>query len=309
MIRDILKLLILVALFIPLEMLADGERVGVIYPDVREPYRSIFTSILEGIFEAAGDEVHTISVAKEVDPQEIVDWVKDNGIKDIIALGSRGQKMIENINLDVDKVILGAVVKPPAVEKSKLFYSGIMLTPSPQKVYEAMKQLVPGVDNVYMIYSDTNQWYAEISIQNAGKFGYNLTAIKSESIKDSANEYRKILEEANEYVAIWLLQDTLSSDSRIILPVVLEAAWKKKIPVISNNASHVKRGVLLALYPDHFELGISLAEALSNEESKEQKFFPFEEAHKAANTRTADHLDLDWSRRTIRGFSLVFPNE
>ena len=77
--------------------------------------------------------------------------------------------------------------------------------------------------------------------------------------------------------------------------------------MVSNKAGHVERGALLALYPDHFELGISLAQMSINNKLQEQKYRPFTQALNAANTRTADHLDLNWSRKTKRSINLIFP--
>jgi len=91
--------------------------------------------------------------------------------------------------------------------------------------------------------------------------------------------------------------------------MILEAAWNKRFAVISNSAGHVRRGVLLALYPEPFKFGVDLAGTLGNSNNKAGSFEPFKEALRAANIRTAEHLGLTWSRSTIRSFDLVFPSE
>jgi len=63
----------------------------------------------------------------------------------------------------------------------------------------------------------------------------------------------------------------------------------------------------LALYPDHFELGISLSNMLLDNTNNDQIYLPFSKALYAVNTRTADHLDLGWTRKTKRSIDLVFP--
>ena len=285
---------------------ADGNDIGVIYPKVREPYASIFTSMLDGVYEAKGDGVHSIAVKKEYNPQDIVDWVVSHKIKRVIALGRRSQRLIENIKLPVDEVVLGAVTRPP---ESDIFNAGIVLTPDPNQVYVELELLLSSIENIYIIYSDASRWYVDIAKKLVRDKSYSLVAIESESIADSVQQYKKILDSIDSKSAIWLLQDPLSADSRLLLPLILEEAWDKKFPVISNSAGHVRRGVLLALYPDPFEFGVDLANTLKINSNQSGAFTPFQEALRAANTRTAERLELRWSRSKIRSFDIVFPSE
>ena len=309
-----LKATLFLVLFVacmPVKMLQDananGSDIGVIYPEVREPYASIFASMLDGIYEAKGDDIHSIAVKKEYDPQDIVDWVTTHKIKRIIALGSRSQKLIENVKLPVDEVVLGAVTRPP---ESDIFNAGILLTPDPQQVYLELGLLLSGIENIYIIYSSDSRWYVDIAKALARGRAYNLVTIESESIADSVRQYKKILDGIDSKSVIWLLQDSLSADSRLLLPLILEESWNKSFPVISNSAGHVGRGVLLALYPDPFEFGVELANTLKvNSSNPSGAFRPFQEALRAANTRTAEHLELGWSRSKIRSFDVVFPSE
>ncbi len=285
---------------------ASGHDIGVIYPEVREPYASIFASMLDGIYEAKGDGVHFVAVKEEYNPQDIVDWVVTNKIKRVIALGRRSQKLIENIKLPVDEVVLGAVTRPP---ENDIFNAGILLTPDPQQVYVELELLLSSIENIYIIHSEASRWYVDIAKALARNRAYNLVTIESESIADSVKQYKKILDSIDSKSAIWLLQDSLSADSRLLLPLILEESWDKKFPVISNSAGHVRRGVLLALYPDPFEFGVDLANTLKTNGNPNGAFTPFQEALRAANTRTAEHLELGWSRSKIRSFDIVFPSE
>jgi putative ABC transport system substrate-binding protein len=303
-------ILIIFAVCVPVKMVRDadasGHDIGVIYPEVREPYASIFASMLDGIYEAKGDGVHFVAVRKEYNPQDIVDWVVTNKIKRVIALGRRSQKLIENVKLPVDEVVLGAVTRPP---DSDIFKAGIVLTPDPKQVYEELGLLLPGIENIYIIYSEASRWYVDIAKTSASGKRFKLKAIESESIADSVQQYKKILNSIDSKSAIWLLQDSLSGDSRLLLPLILEESWDKNFPVISNSAGHVRRGVLLALYPDPFEFGVDLANTLKINGNPSGAFTPFQEALRAANTRTAEHLELRWSRSKIRSFDIVFPSE
>ena len=285
---------------------AVGEEIGVIYPDMREPYRSIFTNIIDGIRDTAGNGVKLLAVTSEDEVDTVSNWIEKNNIDSLIALGSRSQKLAAKAN--IDKKIVGAIIKPP---EENGFQAGVLLTPDPNILFENLKMLAPNITRIYTVYSQQHSgWYIDIAKTAADKNGIQLEAVESQSKRDSINSYKNILEsKVDRNSAVWLLQDPLSSDSRLILPLVLGLAWEKRIPVVSNKAGHVERGALLAPYPDHFELGISLAQMSINNKQQEQKYKPFTQALYAANTRTADHLDLNWSRKTKRSINLIFPRQ
>jgi putative ABC transport system substrate-binding protein len=283
---------------------AHGEDIGVVYPDLREPYRSIFTNIIDGIRDTLGNDIQTIDVKQDDVPEKVSEWIKQKNITSIIALGSRSQKL--TATLPIRNKIVGAITRPP---KDNGFKAGVLLTPDPGQMFSQVNRLLPGIKKIYAIYSQENSgWYIELARSVALEYEIQLIGLESKSKKQSLNQYKTLMgSNIDEQSAIWLLQDPISSDASLILPIVLEVAWEEKIPVISNKAGHVERGALLSLYPDHFELGVSLAQMLLNNKSNEQKYAPFTESLNTANTRTADHLDLEWSRKLKRSFDLVFP--
>ena len=61
--------------------------------------------------------------------------------------------------------------------------------------------------------------------------------------------------------AVWLPQDPTTVDDNVVLSLVLREAWNQGIPVVSSQVAHVKRGALISMYPDNFEIGRSLATA------------------------------------------------
>jgi putative ABC transport system substrate-binding protein len=81
--------------------------------------------------------------------------------------------------------------------------------------------------------------------------------------------------------------------------------------VISNNPSHVNRGVLFSLYPDYGNMGKSIGKlamqvsASGNHANKAMT--PLRDVLIAVNLRTAEHLDLVYSTKQQETFDLVFP--
>jgi len=69
----------------------DGA-IAVIYPDVGEPYRSVFAQIVGGIEDKAKGRVVTFPVGAEVNAGVLNDALRRQGIKVVIALGRQGMK-------------------------------------------------------------------------------------------------------------------------------------------------------------------------------------------------------------------------
>lgn len=300
--------ILIIAVFISMLKVsyAEDHNLGIVYPDLREPYRSIFTSIIEGIEDTVEDKVFNLPVNKEVTEKMIATWAKRNKLDSIISLGSRSQKLTANIQ--VNRKIVGAINRPPA---NGNFQAGVLLTPDPHKLFESIIKLVPRINRIYMVYSEEySGWYLDIARIAAKLNKIELITLSSSSIKESLQHYKEIVQKRVEGSdAIWLLQDPLSSDMKLIMPIILEKAWEKNIPVISNKAGHVERGALFALYPDNFEIGVSLAKLLKEDRTGESiKYLPFSKALTAANIRTADHLGLNWSKKVERSINLVFPS-
>jgi putative ABC transport system substrate-binding protein len=96
---------------------------------------------------------------------------------------------------------------------------------------------------------------------------------------------------------------------KTILPIALDAAWKRRLIIFCSNPLSVKRGALFALYPDHRLMGYSLAE-LSVKQlngNMEARRIPARNLKLAVNQRTASHLGLHYTRQQQQGFDLVYP--
>src|SRR5205823_2701990 len=88
-------------------------------------------------------------------------------------------------------------------------------------------------------------------------------------------------------------QDSTTVEDSTILPMVLQEAWTRKLPVFSSNDAHVERGVLFALAADNLELGRALARsAMQRPVAQKPGRFPLREVRVALNSSTAGHLGL-----------------
>ena len=139
-----------------------------------------------------------------------------------------------------------------------------------------------------------------------------MNALPAEDLGTAASLYREAMRDNDAHdKAIWLPTDATTTDENVIIPLVLEAAWKRDIVVFSSNPTHVKRGALFSVYPDNKALGQRLA-ALALQRAGDpaggtHTIEPLRDLLIAVNLRTADHLGLEYNSQQLSRFHLVFP--
>lgn len=282
--------------------------VGVIYPDVRQPYEQIFENIVTGVDQGLGESAKRYRMKSDSDASELQQWVREENIDTIVALGNGGLQAAEILRAEVN-IVVGAIQETP---KSAAF-PGILLTPHPESLFQQLKILAPGVTSVAVVYNpERSTWLIDEAVRAAKAHRLQLQALVAESLQEAAILYRELLSNvADTSQAIWLLQDPSTLDERAILPFILQEAWEKHLVVFSSNPTHVRRGALFSLFPDNFGMGRSLALIAKKVRQKNQEnaltIAPLQDLFIAVNRRTADHLGLRFSTRQLRDFKLVFP--
>jgi putative ABC transport system substrate-binding protein len=149
---------------------------------------------------------------------------------------------------------------------------------------------------------------------SARKLGIELNAVPVDRLQEAVNAYSVVLNEQRSGTdALWLSQDSAVLDEQAILPMILREAWNKKLIVFSSNPAHVRRGVLFALYPDNYDMGVSLGTmalgTLSDgaPAANPQGIRMLRDVAIALNIRTANHMGLKYSKGVLREIDLVFP--
>lgn len=287
-------------------------QVGVVFPDIREPYRTVFMDIIGGIEKHLGFSVHHYTINEEKNDANLLnEWIDKNQIQAVIVLGKQGIDQVKTFPRNLP-VIAGAVLEPPNKEKAQI--SGITLAPDPYELFKRLKKLAPQVKRVIVVY-DAKQsgWLMAYAERAAAEHNLELKAFDVKTLVEAASVYRTVLESKLGITdAIWLPQDNISADQKTILPMLLKEAWDRSFIVFSSNPSSVKRGVLFSLYPDNEKLGASLGElatrVVMNKIEPSYKFKPLKDLLIVVNIRTAEHLRLKLSQSDINSFDLVFPS-
>ncbi|HJV49809.1 MAG TPA: ABC transporter substrate binding protein, partial [Noviherbaspirillum sp.] len=290
------------------DALAAGT-LAVVYPDIGEPYRSIFAKIVEGIEENARGAVRHYPVGSNVDPAELGAQLKRNGTRVVIALGRQGLKATSGLERDIP-VVAGGVLAVPESEAQVV--GGVSLTPDPALLFARLKGLLPGVKRVIVVYNPQhNDWLLRMARDAARAHGLELVTYEARDLGMAARLYETAFAAADSRRdAIWLPQDATTVDETTILPLVLKESWNRGVPVFSSSFLHVKKGALFALYPNNLELGHTLAgaaHAALSGEARRRGMQPLREVYTAINLRTASHIGLNIGYQQARNFDFVFP--
>lgn len=291
---------------------ADGQIAGslaVVYPDIGEPYRSIFAQIIEGIEEGASTGVRNYPVGPNQDPADFNEQLKRNGAKVVIALGRQGLKAVSGLDRDIPVVVGGVLAIPEAGNRNM---TGVSLTPDPALLFSRLKSLLPGVKRVIVVYNPhNNEWLIRLAREAAKAQGLELLAHEARDLAGAARLYEAAFASSeSRRDAVWLPQDGTTVDENTILPLVLKESWNRNVPVFSSSFLHVKKGALFALYPDNVEMGRTLASsalAAMSGEVRRRGVLPLREVLVAVNLRTASHIGLNIGYQQQRSFDSIFP--
>ena len=282
---------------------------AVIYPDIGEPYRSIFAKMIEGIEESTRSTVRSYPIAPGADSGDLNAQLRRNGTKAVIALGRQGLKTASSLDRDMP-VIVGGVLTVPESENRSL--ASISLTPDPALLFARLKSLLGSVRRVTVIYDPRyNDWLIKLAREAAKAQGLELVAYEARDLATAARLYESAFASSDgRRDAIWLPQDATTVDEATILPLVLNESWNRSVPVFSSSFLHVKKGVLFALYPDNLNLGHTLAataQAVLSGDFHKRGMLPLRDVYTAVNIRTASHLGLNIGYQQQRSFDFIFP--
>lgn len=286
-----------------------GGVIAVIYPDIGEPYRSVFAQIINGIEERAKGRVANFAVGPNVDLGELNNSLRRQDTRVVIALGRQGVKVASALEGNFG-VVAGGVLMTPDNEMKKLQVNS--LSPDPALLFSRLKGMMPKVKRIYTVYDPRqNDWMMILAKEAALSQGLELVAYQAQDLRSAMHAYQEILANVdNSQDALWLPQDSTTVEESTVLPMVLKESWDNNLAVFSSSFGHVRRGVLFSLYPNNVELGRHLAGSalgLLASGLESSGMLPLREVLMAINLRTAKHLGLNTTRS--QNFDMAFPEQ
>lgn len=289
---------------------AGEERIAVVYPDIGEPYREIFTKIIEGIEDKLGARVASHPVRADTDIRVLKASLLRQNTRVVIALGRQGMKAAAALGNGIGVVVGGVLTVP---ENEARGQPVISLSPDPALLFARMKALMPATKRVLVVYDPAvNGWLMKLAREAARAQGLELVAHEAQDLRSAVMLYQEIFSAANGHSdVLWLPQDSTTVEERSVLPLVLQESWNKNIAVFSSNASHARRGALFSLYPDNVALGRSLAglaqDILASGDYATRGMLPLRDVQSVVNLRTAKHLGFNPANQ--QGFDTTLPEQ
>lgn len=291
---------------------AGANGIAVLYPDIGEPYRSVFGKIIEGIEDRAGGRVASIAVGANVDPEHVAGALRKNDTRVVIALGRNGLKAAGAVDRSID-VIGGGIIAP--LEGDTRSASVLSLAPDPGLLFARLKTLQPAVRRVTVVFDPRhNAWLIRLAREAARQHGLELKALEASDLKSALRLYQEFFSGgAGKGDALWLPQDPTTVEESAVLPLVLKQSWDRNIALFSSSLAHARRGALFSLYPDNLELGRRLALSalghLGSGAAPPRGVVALREVMAALNIRTASHLGIELDLQQQRSFDLILPEE
>ncbi len=289
---------------------ADAAKCLVLFPDVAEPYRTVFNQILAGIRSRIAMDARALK--NDPDADELRRWTSESAVGVVIALGKRGLSTALRLPSEMP-LVAGAILALPsdAMALPGRRLTAVSLASDPNVVFAKLSALAPRVKRVFVVYDpQVNEWLVTRARVVADTYGFQVDARAAEDLSAAVRHYRSIMEGmAGEEDALWLPHDPVTVDDGTVLPLVLKYAWEKRVVVISSSPEHAAKGVLFSLYPDNEAMGRRLAELALRavRGTAPAGLLALTDLALAVNVRTAAHLRIEFSREQARGFNLVFP--
>jgi len=290
--------------------LQPSRGIAVLYPEIGEPYRSVFARIIQGIEEQARGPVTSIAIGASPNSQDVANELRRKDARVVIALGRNGLKMAASLERGMGVVVGGVVAVAEADARN---FTVSSLAPDPALLFTRLRGLIPTVKRVLVVYDPVqNDWMIRLARQAAGARGIELVTYEASDLKTALLHYQTIvatMESGRD--ALWLPLDSTTVHEVAVLPLVLQEAWKRNLAVFSSNVAHVRRGALFSLYPNNLEVGRNLADyALGYlaATAPPRGMMPLKAVQLAVNVRTAAHLGIDTAGKQA-GFDLVFPEQ
>ena len=268
---------------------------AVIYPDIGEPYRSVFLNMVRGIEDRLKAPVLAWAVPAGAPAEALRNRLQQDEVRTLIALGRSGLKTGAELAASV-QVVAGGVVSVPEADALDLVVQS--LAPDPALLFARLRAFMPRVRRVFVVHDPRqNTWLMRLAREAARQIGLELIVYEAQDLRTAIRVYRDMLPRLTPQVdAVWLPQDTMTVDDTTVLPLLLKDSWAQRFAVLSSNVAHVRRGALLALYPDNIDVGRELA-GLALQSLGTQALLkgiqPLRRLRTAVNTRTASHLGLD----------------
>lgn len=282
---------------------APAARVAVIYPLTSGVMDAVFRDMMAGLASTPGMDLLYYQLTDSVSQAEFEAWLAARRVQGVVALGQKSAQYTQRMQSSLP-VIYGAISSAPDGGR------GISMTADPEQFFSLLNSMAPRVKRVYTIYNDANTgWILPYAREAASRNGLELVAYQARDSREAITLLRTLLPNIRHEVdSFWVQLDGMVTD-RVGVTLALEAAWERRMVVISNNPLHVKRGALFSLQPDNVAMGRRLGDMMVQAMRTELRplTLPSKALTLTINDRTAEHFGLMVNRAKLRDYVVETP--
>jgi putative ABC transport system substrate-binding protein len=282
------------------------DPVLVLYPEAPPPYQQAFEQIVAGLARAAPGPLQTLALAPEWEPAHVRRWLDDRRDR-ASALVLLGQRALHTYAADWTElpVLVGGVNALPG----QTAWPGVSLIIDPEVFVQTLRDLLPAVDTVVVIHHAQDRvWLQRVEQAAAGR-GLRVAPTAVADPTTAVREITQTFERIDpRTTALWFSRNTLSLNTELIVPFVLEETWNRRIAAFSDTVTHTQRGLLFSLYPDYGGVGEELGGRLRTAGREPATDLRYTRAARLAlNVRTARRLELRPRPELLERAGLLFP--
>lgn len=275
-----------------------GEKVLILYPQVREPYTKIYQDTLDGI----GQTYHGAHEALAIVPGQRLDAGSIAVANLYVALGNDAARQLGAVAPD-QPVITTATQDIAFKVRHRLAYY-----PVPDMLLAELRKFQPNIRSLSLVADTDADPYTQRVRETLARAGLELRVCSAGSLAQAAVCYRQLLETATPRDAIWILHGGKLLEPSL-LAYILSTAWTRQLTVLSSNPDHVRRGALLSLYPDNLSAGRQLGDmvvaCLAPGKCTRSQTRYLRAMGVAFNERTSRHLGLVISPEARKSADLI----
>ncbi|MBI2782966.1 MAG: hypothetical protein HYX64_02615 [Gammaproteobacteria bacterium] len=277
-----------------------GERVLILYPQVREPYTKIYQDTLEGIDQAYKGPYTTLVIqpGQHLEPGVIARAAPSL----YVALGNDAARELGIVAPE------GPVITTASQDVDFKVRHQLTYYPDPDTLITQLQRFQPGIRSLFLVAESDTDAYEDRVRETLARAGIGLRVCAAGSLAAAAVCYRQLLDAATTRDAIWILHGGKLMEPAL-LTNILSTAWERQLTVLSSNPDHVRRGALLSLYPDNLsagrQLGDMITACLAPGKCTRSETRYLRTMGVALNERTSRHLGLVISPEARKSADLV----
>ncbi len=233
-------------------------------------------------------------ILSEMQAADVIKQIKKTNPDIIVTIGVNALEKVRGFNEEIPIVYL-MVLNSISIKSDKNI-AGVSMNPTPAKQLEILKQALPGLKSIGIIYDPTRTGdFVDKAKHAAGSAGIKIIAKEIRDPKD----YPSLLESMKGDInAFWMLPD-LTAITPETVEFLFLFSMKNRIPVITFSRKYLRMGALMSFDIDTYDIGRQAGGIV-------KKILSGTDAGKIPHT-SARKIDIVINRGTAKNLGISMP--